>query len=69
MEGWGNSLDGVVKDEVISKKDNKWVKFGQSEEDEEDIVNNLDKFFDVELRLIGIDFVQRQDFESVIKEG
>lgn len=69
MEGWGNSPDGVAKDEVISKKDNKRAKLGQSEEDEEDIVNNLDKLSDAELRSIGIDPAQRQDFESAIKEG
>lgn len=69
MEGWGKSDDGVAKDEVISKKDNKRAKLGQSEEDEEEIVNNLDKLSDAELRSIGIDPSQRKDFESAIKEG
>ncbi|PWN34876.1 Mpp10-domain-containing protein [Meira miltonrushii] len=69
MEGWGKSADGVAKDEVMSKKDNKRAKLDQSEEDEEEIVNNLDKLTDAELRSIGIDPSQRQDFESAIKEG
>lgn len=69
MEGWGRSANDVAKDELISKKDNKRAKLGQSEEDEEEIVNNLDKLTDAELKAIGIDPSQRQDFEAAIKEG